>query len=68
MKKRGKKMAVAIGILLILIGIVTVYFNIPYSPVKHRFYQQTDDLIVKDQINASSDVFTEEDSDLPIAI
>ena len=36
-KARKKKMLIAVGILLILIGMLLIWFNIPYSPVKKQF-------------------------------
>ena len=36
-KARKRKMIVAIGVLLVLVGILTIWFNISYSPVKKQF-------------------------------
>lgn len=68
MKKGSKKkMFVIIGGLLSIIGIITVFFNIPYSKTKAEFTEITDGLLTK--MVDESGVFTEEDiADLPLPV
>lgn len=68
MKKRGKKrMFVMIGVLLLIIGIITVFFNISYSKTRAEFSELTKSLLAG-RPNESG-VFTEEDMvDLPLPV
>ena len=62
-------MFVAIGVLLILVGILTIWFNISYSPVKKQFQNDVAALLNENQLSVDNEVFTEKDfSHLPIAI
>lgn len=69
MKVRKRKMFIAIGIFLVLIGMILVWFHIPYSPVKRDFQKDIDTLMSENQLRTNNEVFTEEDfSSLPAAI
>lgn len=62
-------MFVVIGVLLVLIGIILIWFHIPYSPVKIDFQNDIDTLISENQLRINGEVFAEEDfSSLPDAI
>ena len=68
-KARKRKMFVAIGVLLVLVGILTIWFNISYSPVKKQFQNDVAALLNENQLSVDNEVFTEKDfSHLPIAI
>lgn len=60
-------MFVVIGALLLAIGIITVFFNIPYSKTKAEFSDLTGRLLT--DIPKESGAFTEEDiADLPLPV
>lgn len=62
-------MYVAIGILLVIVGAILIWFNIPYSPVKKSFSNDIEELKKDIQFPEQADVFeAEEFSHLPIAI
>ena len=62
-------MFVAIGVLLILVGILTIWFNISYSPVKKQFQNDVAALLNENQLSVDNEIFTEKDfAHLPIAI
>ncbi len=62
-------MFAAIGVLLILVGMLTIWFNISYSPVKKQFQNDVAALLNENQLSVDNEVFTEKDfSHLPIAI
>jgi|LAHS01.1.fsa_nt_gb hypothetical protein len=66
-KKVGKKLYVTIGILFCIIGVVIVFFNIPYSKTKMEFTKITNCLA--NEATDASDVFIEEDiADLPLSV
>lgn len=68
-KARKRKMFVAMGVLLVLVGILTIWFNISYSPVKKQFQNDVAALLNENQLSVDNEVFTEKDfSHLPIAI
>lgn len=68
-KARKRKMFVAIGVLLVLVGILTIWLNISYSPVKKQFQNDVAALLNENQLSVDNEVFTEKDfSHLPIAI
>ena len=68
-KARKRKMVVAIGMLLVLVGILTIWFNVSYSPVKKQFQNAVAALLNENQLSVDNEVFTEKDfSHLPIAI
>ena len=68
MKKRSKKkILIIIGVLLSIIGIITVFFNIPYSKTKTGFTEIVDATLTK--MANESGVFCEEDiADLPLPV
>lgn len=70
MKKVGKrKMLAVIGVMLLFVGVIFVWFYIPYSPVKGDFQKDVDTLISENQLQTDHEVFTEKDfSHLPVAI
>ena len=70
MKKVGKrKMVAVIGVMLLLIGLILVWFHIPYSPVKSDFQKDVGTLISENQVRTDNGVFAKKDfRDLPVAI
>ena len=59
-------MVIAIGILLIIIGTIMIWFHIPYSPTKSEFNKDIDKLVSENKLQAEGEVFTDEDfSHLP---
>jgi hypothetical protein len=68
MKRRNKKkMLVVIGVLLGIIGIMTVFFNIPYSKTRAEFLELISSLLT--EMPNESSVFTEEDiAHLPLPV
>lgn len=54
-------MFIVIGVLLVLIGMILIWFQIPYSPVKSDFQKNIDTLMSKNRLQTSNEVFTEED-------
>lgn len=68
-KERKRKMFVIIGVLLVLAGMLMIWFHIPYSPVKKQFQKDIEALSVKNHLPIENEVFTDSDfSHLPIAI
>ena len=68
-KARKRRMFVAIGALLVLVGIFMIWFNISYSPVKKQFQNDVAALLDEYPLSVDNEVFTEKDfSQLPIAI
>lgn len=68
-KARKRKMFIVIGTLLILVGIIIIWFNIPYSPVKKQFQNDIAILSAENQLSFKNELFTEKDfSHLPISI
>lgn len=62
-------MFVVIGALLIIIGIIMIWFNIPYSPVKSNFRKDVDILMSENQLRTTNEEFTEDDfAHLPTAV
>ena len=62
-------MFIVIGVLLVLIGMILIWFHVPYSPVKKDFQNDIDTLISENQLRTNNEVFTEEDfSSLPVVI
>ncbi len=62
-------MFTAIGVLLVLIGMILLWFHIPYSPVKRGFQNDINALVSENQLRTNNEVFTEEDFiSLPVAI
>ena len=66
---RKRKMFIVIGALLILIGMILIWFHIPYSPVKREFQKDIAALVSENQLQIKDAVFKKEDfSSLPTAI
>ena len=62
-------MFIVIGIMLMLIGIILVWFHIPYSPLKRNFQKDIDTLISENQLKTNNEVFSEDEfSNLPVII
>lgn len=62
-------MRMVIGVLLVFIGMLLVWFHIPYSPVKSHFQQDIAALVSENQLQTNQEVFTEEEfSGMPVAI
>lgn len=62
-------MFVVIGVLLIIVGAIMIWFNIPYSPTKSEFNNDVNRLISENKLQNESELFTEEDfSALPDTI
>lgn len=68
-KARKRKMFITLGILLVIVGTLIIWFNIPYSPVKKQFQSDIAALLIENQLPADNEVFTDHDfSHLPTAI
>lgn len=68
-KARKRKMFIALGMLLVIVGALVIWFNIPYSPVKKQFQSDITALLAKNQLSADNELFAEKDfSHLPTAI
>lgn len=64
-----RKMLIAVGILLVLLGALMIWCNIPYSPVKKQFGDDVASLVAGSSLSDESRLFTKEDfSDLPMAV
>ena len=62
-------MFIIIGVLLVLIGMILIWFHIPYSFVKRDFQNDINALMSENQLRTNDEVFTEEDfSSLPVVI
>lgn len=60
-------MFILIGVLFVLIGIILIWFHVPYSPVKRDFQNDIGALMSENQLHTNNEVFTEEDfSSLPV--
>ncbi len=69
MKARKKKMYITIGIFLILLGALLIWFRISYSPVKNQFKKDIRLLMERNQLDTKGEVFTKEEfSHLPKVI
>jgi len=65
-RTRRRKMLVIFGVLLSVFGLILIWFNIPYSPIKKEFQNEVSSLMTENQLSASNSVFTEKDfSHLP---
>jgi hypothetical protein len=65
-RTRRRKMLLIIGVLLTVFGVVLIWFNIPYSPIKTEFQKEVSSLMTANKLPASDYVFTEKDfSHLP---
>ncbi len=68
-KVRKRRMLIALGVLLVIVGALVIWFNIFYSPVKKQFQNDVSILMKENQLSTNSEVFTEKDfSHLPTAI
>lgn len=68
-KVRKRKMLIVIGALLIIIGVVIIWFHIPYSPVKNDFKKDINVLMFENKQLIGNEVFSEDEFlHLPIAI
>ena len=68
-KARKKKMLIAVGILLILFGMLLIWLNIPFSPVKKKFEHDISLLVENNRLSDENNVFTEKNfAHLPTAI
>lgn len=70
MKKSWKmKILIAIGVLLIIVGALIIWFNISYSPVKKQFQNDISTLMTENQLSVDNKNFTDTDfSHLPTVI
>lgn len=65
-KVRKTNMYIFIGIVMILAGIVLIWFHIPYSPLKKEFQNTIDRLIKENNVDSQGDFISKEDvSHLP---
>lgn len=68
-KVRKRKMLIVVGALLIMIGVVIIWFHIPYSPIKNGFKKDINVLMSDHNMLTSNEVFSEDEFlHLPIAI
>ena len=68
-KARKRKMYIALGVLLFIVGTMLIWFNISYSPVKKQFQNDIAALLAENQLSVDNKIFTEKDfSHLPTAI
>lgn len=68
-KVRKRSMFIIIGVFLVLIGVLMIWFNISYSPVKKQFQNELDILLAENKLSTVEEVFIDNDfSHLPIAI
>ena len=62
-------MFIALGIILIIVGAVMIWFHIPYSPTKSDFRQNINKLVAENKLQSENKLFSEEDiSFLPFPI
>lgn len=62
MKKVGKKkMLIAVGILLVLVGVLTIWYNISYSPIKKEFENDISLLVKNNRLPNANEEFAETD-------
>lgn len=68
-KARKSRMFLALAILLSLVGVLMIWFYIPYSPVKKQFQNDITALLDENQLLVDDELFTENDfSHFPTAI
>lgn len=68
-KARKRRMFIALGVLLVIVGALVIWFNISYSPVKKQFQNDVSTLMKENQLSTDDEVFTVKDfSHLPTAI
>lgn len=62
-------MFIAIGVLLVSVGVLMIWFNISYSPVKKQFQNDILALLSENELSVDNKVFSDDDfSHLPTAI
>ncbi len=62
-------MFIAMGVLFVLVGVLMIWFNISYSPVKQQFQKDIASLSAENQLSVDNKVFSDNDfSYLPTAI
>lgn len=67
-KTRERKMIVAFGGLLVLVGMILIWFHIPYSPLKRTFQKDIHAIMSENRLQ-NNEVFTEDDfKGLPTAV
>lgn len=68
-KARKSKMFIVMVVLLVIVGTLLIWFNIPYSPVKKQFQNDVSDQLTENLLLVDKEVFTDKDfSHLPIVI
>lgn len=68
-KVRKRKMFIALGVLLVILGVLVIWFNIPYSPIKKQFQNDIFALMIENQLFVDDEIFKEKDfSHLPTAV
>jgi hypothetical protein len=67
--RRRKRMLVVIGVIVTVIGLLMIWFNISYSPLKKQFNRDIGRLTEHNRLDTGSEVFTEKDFEhLPTAL
>lgn len=67
--KKARKRKMFLAILLTLMGVLMLWFHIPYSPVKKQFQDDIAALTTNNKLSVGNEVFTDNDfSHLPLAI
>ncbi|MDE5908142.1 MAG: hypothetical protein K2H52_05295 [Lachnospiraceae bacterium] len=62
-------MFVVLVVLLVIVGTLIIWFNIPYSPAKKQFQNDISALLVENQLSVDKETFTDKDFvNLPTAI
>ena len=62
-------MFVVLGVIVTIIGLLMIWFNISYSPLKKQFRKDIDRLTAENKLETNGEVFTEKDfEDLPMPI
>ena len=51
-------MFIVLGILLVIVGVLVIWFNIPYSPVKKQFQNDISALLSENQLLVDNELFT----------
>ena len=54
MKARKRKMFIVLGMLLVIVGALVIWFNIPYSPVKKQFQSDITALLAENQLSVDN--------------
>lgn len=68
-KKAGKRMLIALVVLLAIAGSLGIWFGIPYSPLKKEFQKEIEVLKKENRMPVENEIFTEAElSHLPMAI